>query len=178
MGPIVRSMKRCLALLVALLPVPVLADEPMPPPERETTCSSTGKVCAISDPAINATAVFPKTSRQAPWAIPGWHRWLFVSDDGESVVVGHSGMSLLPLDVTLEEPVLFFYNKGKLIRKVTLGELYQSTSQLMPTASHLAWAETISINRANQLVVALVNGRKIAFAANIGLVHPLIPDGT
>ena len=171
-------MKSYLALIVALLAVPALADTPLPPPEKLTICSPSGKVCATSDPIADITLVSSQTFRQNPWKIPGWHRWLFVSDDGESVVVGYDGMNLVPVNVTLEEPVLFFYNKGKLVRTVTLGDLYERKSQLRRTVSHFAWAHIPGINRANQLVVELVNGKKVAFAASTGQVQPLASGGT
>ena len=170
-------MKRLLAFLVVFLTGPALADTPLPPPEELTICSPTRKVCATSDPATNNTRVAPQVSQQKAWIIPGWHRWLFVSDDGQSVVVGYHGMNLVPVDVTLKEPVLFFYNKGQLVHTVTLGDLYKRKSQLERTVSHLAWAHIPGINKANQLVVELVDGKKIAFAADSGKVQPLIADG-
>jgi len=77
-------------------------------------------------------------------------------------------MNLVPLDVTLEEPVLFFYSSGKLMRTVTLGDLYERKSQLDLTVSHFAWVNNIGINQDNQLIVELVDGRKMAFAASTG----------
>jgi len=93
------------------------------------------------------------------------------------VVVGYDGMNLVPVDVTLKEPVLFFYNKGQLVRTVTLGDLYKHKSQLERTVSHFAWGHIPGINKANQLVVELVNGRKVALAASSGKVQLLIADG-
>jgi len=171
-------MKRSLAFIVLLLVGPALADEPLPLPSEFTICSPAGKVCAKSDPVTNITLVSPQTYQQQSWAIPGWHRWLFVSDDGESVIVGYAGMNLVPLDVTLGEPVLFFYNKGRLVRTINLGDLYKHKFQLVRTFSHYRWANTPRINKANQLVVELVDGKKVAFAASSGKMQPLIPDGT
>ena len=170
-------MKVSLGLLLVLLAVPAIADTPLPPPEEQTTCSPSKKVCATSDPAKNLTTVSSKNSRQDHWTIPGWHRWLFVSDDGKSVVVGHNEMNLVSVEVTLKEPVLFFYNRGKLMRTVTLGDLYKRKSQLTRTVSHLAWVDNLSINRNNQLVVNLVTGRKLAFAVDTGQSQALLSDG-
>lgn len=94
------------------------------------------------------------------------------------MVAGYSGMNLVPIDVTLKEPVLFFYNKGRLVRTITLGDLYQRKSQLRRTVSHFAWVHTTGINRANQLVLELVNGKQVAFAVSTGQAQPLIPEGT
>lgn len=170
-------MKVLIALIAALLTAgPALADSPLPPPERFTACSPTRNLCADSDPALNSTRVTPQASGRDAWLIPGWHRWLFPSDDGESVVVGYEGMNLVPADVTLSEPVLHFYNRGRLVRTVTLGQLYRRTSRLRRTVSHFAWVSTIGFNRSNQLVVELVNGEKVAFASRTGAREPVRPD--
>jgi len=171
------AMKVSLALLLVLLAAPAIADTPLPPPEKQTTCSPSNKVCATSDPAKNLTTVSSKNSHHDHWTIPGWHRWVFVSDDGKSVVVGHNEMNLVPVEVTLKEPVLFFYNRGKLVRTLTLGDLYKRKSQLTRTVSHFAWVDNLSINRSNQLVVNLVTGRKLAFAVDTGQAQALLSDG-
>lgn len=171
------AMKIPLALsVIALLSLPALADEPLPAPQKQTVCSPSRKVCASSDPQTRVTVVSPRTSRQQAWTIPGWHRWLFVSDDGESVVIGPDGINLLAADVTLAEPVLWFYNRGRLVRTVTLGDLYQRKSQLRRTVSHWAWVNELGINRANQLVAELTDGTTIAFALSTGKVQPRVTD--
>ena len=93
-------------------------------------------------------------------------------------MVGYDGLNLVPTYVTLEEPVLFFFNRANLVRTVTLGDLYRSKSELTRTASHFAWVRAVDINKANQLVVELVNGKKVAFAVNTGEVQPIVSDGT
>lgn len=170
-------MKFLIALIAASVSFAALADTPLTPPEMRTVCSRSGKICATSDPTTNLTVVTSKSSQQKPWTIPGWHRWLFVSDDGRSLVVGYGGMNLVPIDVSLQEPVLFFYHDAKLVRTVTLGDLYKRKSQLTRTASHLAWVETLGINQANQLVVRLINGDEVAFDVSTGQVQPLGSGG-
>lgn len=128
----------------------------------------------MSDPATGMTRVRLKGDPRKSWTIPGWHRWIFVSNDGVSVAVGHDGMNLLPLDVTLREPVLRFYRRGVLMRTVTLGDLYSRKSQLQRTESHLAWCEgTSGVNRADQLVIDLVNGKRVAYGLGTGQVQRL-----
>ncbi|UWX03895.1 hypothetical protein H1235_15710 [Pseudoxanthomonas sp. NC8] len=173
-------MKTAIALVVIFLCIPwaARADEPLPPPARTTTCSPSGNFCAVSDPVQNITLLSRSGSDRILWSIPGWHRWLFLSDDGESFVVGYSGMNLVPMDVTLAEPVLFFYNRGRLVRTVKLGELYPDRSQLLRTASHYAWADIRGFNKVNQLVVDLADGKRVAFSAKAGQVQRLATDGT
>ena len=156
----------------------VLADTPLPPPDRLEVCSADKTICAVSDPVANRTVVSSTQSRQVLWTLPGWHRWLFVSDDGMSVVTGYSGMNLVPVDVTLEEPVLFFYSRGKLVRSTRLGDLYKHKSQLPRTVSHLAWASGGEFNDANQFVITLAYGRRVAFSTSTGQIVREIRDGT
>ncbi len=154
----------------------VLADTPLSPPEKFTVCSPGGNICATSDPGSSVTVVSTQRPKKTLWTLPGWHRWLFVSDDGESVIVGYAGVNLVPVDVSLNEPVFIFYHRGKRVRTVTLGELYQRKEQMRPTASHYAWTQGASLNKANQLVVTLVNGKTVAFAAKTGKVQTAVLD--
>lgn len=171
-------MKYCLLMLFAFCALcgDALADTPLSAPEKFTVCSRAGNLCATSDPGSNSTVVSTQRPQKILWTIPGWHRWLLVSDDGESVVVGYAGINLVPVDVSLNEPVFIFYHRGKRVRAVTLGELYQRKTQMRLTASHYAWTEGASLNKANQLVVSLVNGKTVAFAAKTGKAQKVVAD--
>lgn len=85
-------------------------------------------------------------------------------------------MNLVPRDVTLSEPVIYIYNKGKLVRRVVLGDFFKSISELAPTVSHYAWGSIQGFNQSNQLVVALVDGKYAAFSAGTGKREPMHPD--
>lgn len=54
------------------------------------------------------------------------------------------------------------------MRTVTLGDLYPGKSQFMPTSSHLAWVRSAGINQANQLIVELVNGKRVVSVPDTG----------
>ncbi|MGH8037712.1 MAG: hypothetical protein ACREPC_04960 [Stenotrophomonas sp.] len=170
-------MKVLPALLLSFFSLAAFADTPMPPPELQTTCSASKVICAVSDPATNATVVSSRVPTPRSWTIPGWHRWVFPSDDGVSVVVAYGGMNLVPRNVELTEPVLFFYNEQQLVRTVRLGDLYRRKGKLQRTVSHYAWVSTITINPSNQLVIERVDGAKIAFSLPSGDKEPLRPDG-
>lgn len=165
------KLHRVLLLLVASCICPFAsADAPLAAPKKYTECSSSKKICATSDPKKNITHIFAIDSKKILFSIPGWHRWLIVADDGKSVVVGFDGLNLVPADVTLQEPVLFIYNQGKLVRSVNLGDLYQSKSQLIRSSSHLYWVRTIVFNQSNQLVVSLANMKEIVFDSKSGKI--------
>ncbi len=165
-------MKRLLniTLIIAFFSCTALADAPLQPAERKVNCSPNGNFCATSDPLEKVTVI---KGDSVSWTVPGWHRWLFVSDDGESVVIGYEGMNLVPIDVSLEEKVIFFYHRSNFLRAVKLRDLYLDKSQLKQTASHLAWGSIAGFNHANQLVVELVTGSKVAFSAKSGLPEKL-----
>lgn len=167
---------RSLAAALLLAAPCVRADAPLPPPGKVVECSISGDVCAESNPATNRTVVRRKGG-QPLWSIGGWHRQFFVSNDGESLVVAHDGLGLVPVDSDLRLEVLRFYAKGKLVRTVRLGDLYADRSELVRTVSHLAWTNAIYINRAEQLVVVLVSGRQVALSMKTGGVQNLVEDG-
>lgn len=169
-------MRAVLALATALFTAPVVADTPLRPPEVRTVCSVSGSVCVVSDPDSRVTTVNLAELQKESWTLPGWHRSLYVSDDGESVVVGYPGLNLLPVSATLQEPVLFFHARSGLVRKVLLGDLYESKSQLTPTVSHYAWGSILGINASNQLVVERVDGTTLAFSVRTGDVEPIVND--
>jgi hypothetical protein len=156
---------RCLCLAALLFNFLGLAraDEPLGPPERVITCSRSAAYCVESDPKTNRTNVFRRGNSTVLWSIAGWHRWLFVTDDGSSVVVCYEGLNLIPTDSPLNLEVLRFYKRAKLVRSVRLGDLYKSKSQLKRTVSHFAWVDSISINQANLLIVELIDERKAKF---------------
>ena len=157
---------RRLAVLVALAPLAAGADAPLPPPSRVVACSPSGAVCAVSDPADGRTT---HSGRQA-WTIDGWHRWLFVADDGESLAVGYAGMNLVPLASGLHVEVLRLHHRGRLVRAITLADLYTDPAQLKRTVSHLAWVNSIRVEPGNRLVMELVSGRTLAFDMRTGQV--------
>jgi hypothetical protein len=157
-------------LLCCAISGAALADSPLPAPELITICSASDKFCASSDPATLMTSIRAKGSQKTVWSIKGWHRNFTISDDGQSLVIGHSGGNLVPMDVTLKEPMLSFYQREKLIRVVTLGDFFKSKTELRPTASHLAWGYMTGIDRNNRISVELINKKHITFNAKTGLL--------
>ena len=161
--------RHCLAIaIVALMSGKASADAPLPPPKTKVICSPSDKFCAIADLEANTTYLRVKATGELLWSIPGWHRSIFVSDDGQTVAIGYKGLNLLPRNVTLGEPVIHLYKQGELVRTVLLGDIFGNVSELRRTVSHYAWGHVDGFNRANQLVVVLLDGNHIAFSANTG----------
>jgi hypothetical protein len=159
-------------LLCCAISAVALADSPLPAPSLITNCSASGKFCAESNPTTRITSIRAKGSQKTLWSIKGWHRSFTISDDGQSLVIGYSGGNLVPIDVTLKEPMLSFYQREKLIRVVTLGDLVKSKAELSPTVSHLHWGNIVGagIDRNNRIRVELVNNKQMTFNAKTGML--------
>jgi hypothetical protein len=144
------------------------ADSPPVAPMLTRECSLNGVYCIESDPEKNLTTITKKGAASPIGRISGWHRWMFISNEG-NVVIGYDGVNLVPIDIKMTEPVFYFYKKDKLIKTIVLGYLYQRKSQMQPTVSHYAWIDDVRFDAKNHLQVKLIDGRKIIFDSNTGL---------
>jgi hypothetical protein len=102
------------------------------------------------------------------WSLPAWHRQFCLSNDGDHLVIGPEGLSLLPLETKLSDPLLVFMNRKAVVRVVAVGELFPDLSSLRRTASHLEWGRVIGISPRDQLIVELVGGRRVEYSMATG----------
>lgn len=176
-------MKRASLYLIGLLAVsfhvPLFADTPLPPPARKEVWSPNKRFCAVMDPKPTTITVYriePDGKRTSQWAMKGWFRVAHLANDGQHLIEGHGGINLLPLNVTKEEPMIWFYKKGELLNTVTLGELLNNQSSLKRTASHYLWGSYLGLDEQGHYVVETVEGRKLAFDVTTGKAVPLPKD--
>jgi hypothetical protein len=94
------------------------ADTPLPPPAKVTAMSPSGRIRAISDPKAG-TRVEDVKQHKVLWSLPGWHRSLFVADDGKHLVTQYDGLNLIPNDFTDDLGLLTFWREGKKLRVIT-----------------------------------------------------------
>ena len=138
------------------------ADTPLPPPAKYMKCSPTKSFCATSDPATGETVV-TNASGIAQWRLPGWHRSIFVSDDGAYVAVGYPGLELVSPNVKPGDPIVTVYDRAGVAGRVRFSDLYRDKSQLKRTASHLVWGYVLGFTRGNLLEIQLENGKRLRF---------------
>lgn len=158
-------------IFVALLIKGASADQPLPPPELKTICSTSGFFCAEMDPDRNLTTVYRRRAggvREPLWSMRGWFRVAALSSDGEYLVTGYDGVNLLPLDYRKDQVMLSFYDRGKLIREVRLNELVTDFSKLEKTASHYQWGHYLGINADDHYTVELPDKRWVLFNVKTG----------
>lgn len=150
------------------------ADEPLPPPQIEEVWSPNKHFCAVMNPESDTTIVYQVAGngnlKTKSWTMKGWFRVAHLADDGDHLVIGNSGMNLLPTDVTKDEPMILFFNRGKLIKTVTLGKLLTKMSSLQRTVSHYDWGNYLGFNEKGLYVVKTVEDKQFLFDVTTGEV--------
>lgn len=155
--------------LLFWLPGIAFSDQPLPPPATHKIYSQNPKIFAISDVSKNLTTVYSKNKKGGSklWEIPGWYRVVYLSSDGECLVVGYDGMNLIPQNYEKSEVMLRFFCQGKLIRSVALGELIKDWSKLQRTVSHFHWMRHQGIDQNGNFMLETIE-RKFWFDVKTG----------
>lgn len=153
-------------LFATLIPaLPVLADEPMLPPEQWETCSPSGEYCARLDPTDSSILAYkPGVETIVLWHAWGWSRVAALADDGEHLVLGYEGMSLIPLDYRSDMAMLTFYRRGQVFRTVPLEELISDiVIKMNRTVSHYHWGDYLGLDENGRFGVRTATGQEIRF---------------
>jgi hypothetical protein len=158
---------RCLALAAALVfhPTATIADSPPAAPADARVDSPSHRFFAVSKLAERQITVYrvDKGAAAERWRMPGTFVVAGLSDDGDHLVVSHPGGNLLPLGHAPNETVLWFYERGRLVREVGLLEIAPDPSHLEHTVSHVRWADVLGFDAANHFRVRTVDGKVLAF---------------
>ena len=146
----------------------LLADAPLRPPHRYTTCSPSGAACATSDPEAG-TFGHPRDRPDAEpgWRIPRWFRVLYVADDGAHAVTGHDGL-LAPVDDPAATVVVVFWKDGERVASHTLANLGYTRRDLRRTVSHYFWGDYQGWDEEGRFRLAMVDGATLVFDVAAG----------
>jgi hypothetical protein len=147
------------------------ADPPFPPPTVEIAYSRTLRFGARTDPDANQTVVHRVNSEmqltEMLWSFPRWFRFCEVSNDGNALVVNTDYGSSLPLNIAESHVLLTFIVEGKVVREITIQQLFGNRSNLVHTPTSLKWGKLRAIDENGFAVVDTVVGYFI-FEANTG----------
>lgn len=154
-----------LSFLVVSLPAH--ADSPLDPPAKVIATSPDGFIIATSYPVSLVTKIENK-EKKALWQIPGWHRWLFIANDGKHAVIGYDGMNLIPQDYNNHMVLISFWREGKKIRDVTLEEVVPKKAMLKKTTSHYHWGSIEGIDRKGRLVIKRADEKVLLYNLETG----------
>lgn len=170
-----RSIFLCLIVFAAV--ATAKADEPLPAPADHWVKSANGKYTAFFQVKENRTTVFEvvKSSRKNPptkrWEMEGWFRNAYLSNDGANLIVFYNGANLLDLDFEPDEPMISFYERGKLLNQVRLNQLIKNPSPetLPKTVSHYRWVATYGLNEKQIFEVSTIEKKRFEFDIKTGL---------
>ena len=147
-------------------------DTPLAPPVGITHCSANRRFCAVADPQRDAVAIYRVEGgddrRTELWAITPWQRVFDLANDGDHLVVCYSGQNLLPLHYKQDWPMLEFYERHKVVRRWSLGELVPDLRKLRRTVSHYEWGNCLGFDSAGRYQVRTVDRGLLRFDASTG----------
>jgi hypothetical protein len=102
------------------------------------------------------------------WSVPGWHRSLFVADDGKHLVTQYDGLNLIPTDFTDDLVLLTFRREGRKIRDIRIRGFFPDHRILEHTVSHDHWGIVHGIDAQGRLKVERADGKIISFDVSTG----------
>ena len=123
------------------------------------------------DPDRQITDVFrvdKEGNRHKTWSMYGWFRVAALADDGEHLIVGYDGMNLLSLDFNMEQVMLYFFHKGRLLNYVTLAEIIRDRSALQETTSHYYWGNYLGLDEEGHYLIETAEHRLLMFDPTTG----------
>jgi hypothetical protein len=143
------------------------ADTPLPPPAKVSAKSPSGRIRAISDPKAG-TRVEDVKRDKVLWSLPGWHRSLFVADDGKHLVTQYDGLNLLPIDFSDDLVLLTFWREGRRFRDVRVRDFLPDHEVRERTVSHYHWGIVHGIDAQGRLKVERADGKIFFFDVTTG----------
>ena len=150
---------RWIVLAAALLALPVVAEEG-PTAARWTTWSPDGRFVAELDPWRMETAVYRLDAdggRHYVWSMPGWFARAALANGGEHLVVGADEGGVVTANWQPADVVLRFYDRGHLVRALTISELVPDPTEMIRVESHFYWGRTRGFDADGRYVVETVD---------------------
>jgi hypothetical protein len=160
-----------IAMELVLWSTPAQSDSPPIAPQTHDVYSRSRHFVATVDVERHVTTVFSvgaRSGRRARWSYPDAPDVLFLSDDGDHLIVGYPGGNLLAPGWTITQVMLSFVEHGKVTRTVTLGDLAPQSSSLTRTTSHTLWGHYIGFDRNNRFWVETAAKVRIGFDPKTG----------
>jgi hypothetical protein len=129
----------------------------LPPPSASTECSPNGKVCIDLNPTSDGRVYRKGADGQKIdlWVMPGWHRAVFVSDDGRHLVKCYGGLNLVPIRYDPEMSLVEVWRQGALVHRLSLRAVVGNLSAMPRTVSHYAWGSCLRFETETRFIVAL-----------------------
>lgn len=153
-----------LIAFLAFTPAVALGDEPLQPPSQHEIVSGNKAITVVSSPS-GGTYVLESSSRRELWSMPGWFRWLFVSNDGTCVATGYDGLNLIPQDYSDDLVLVTFWQRGVRVGEVHVKDVYSNGAEPVRTVSHYHWGTIKGFSEVGALVIQRADGKVLEFPA-------------
>jgi len=156
------------------------ADKPLSPPATYSVQSANKKYTVDINYEAKETVVYVNNqdgSRSELWKMPGWFRWVAVSNDGKYVVIPYGGLNLLTLNYKKDEVTLQIASEGKIIHTIKLDQLISDFNSLERTVSHYYWGDYLGFNDKNEYVIETVEKNKFHIGLETGYITREGADG-
>jgi hypothetical protein len=161
--------RSALALIVVFLFAhSASGDEELNPAKTYVRCSPNGQFCAEMN--VEKVQTIVRQGGREIWRMEGWFEDVYLADDGNHLVVGYEGLSLLPIKFSPRTTIVTFYRRGELIRKVYVSEIIRDLNSLPLTGSHRLWGRTAGFDKMGRFIVRTVEDRAFAFDVTDGSV--------
>jgi len=194
------GVRQDLPVIAFLVAVVVLArslhaDLPAKPPEDYEVRSPNGQYLAriIVTPPQTTVYALQQGVEVPQWSMKGFHRTVYLADDGQHLVIGYTNLVLRPEYASKESlelasknardsisawspavyspdmVILQFVDRGRIIREVTLRELVPDASKMIKAVSSWHWGEFLpGLNGQGEFVVRTVDYRELHFDVKTG----------
>jgi hypothetical protein len=103
------------------------------------------------------------------WEKVGWEDGTFISDDGEYLVVGYAGKSVLDRKYTFETVMLTFYRRGTLIRTSRLRGIISLGKSLWEWPEGYEWGDYVGFVSAHRFAVDTVENVRVFYDVTKGV---------
>lgn len=140
----------------------VWADTPMQT-YLNTKCSISGQYCVTSDPIAGTYVHLADQPHEPIWQITGWFHVMYLSDDGDHLVTGYSGLNLIPIQALERTDVVRFWYRGKELESYTLQDLGYQGATLPRTTSHYHWGSYLGFDDQGHFCMLMFDGTVISF---------------
>ena len=166
-------MNYTVGIFLLLLTQTAIADEPMAMPMSYVKCSKSGGFCVKVKLNSNIQAyknTGSKIHKDILWEVPGWHRNIFLSNNGVTLVIVYDGQSLIPLKYKQQMVMIKIWKSGVLKYTIRLDSLIDNFSSLERTVSHYQWGDFSGFDKNENFVVSTVENRRLLININTGIV--------
>lgn len=144
--------------------------------------SANKRFFATEGPKQRSTLVFRRVGQKGHekiWEVPEWSPALFLTDDGDYLVVGYAGANLLEHHYKRDQVMVSFYRRGRLLNVVRLNQIMVDLKHLQVTDSGVAWGFFAGLIDHHRFAVDTVEHRRLIYDVTTGaLVDVTTPSST